>query len=145
MSDGNGWPYYGHDNERPPLDPQFWTEDGLYYQGYLEGQKGRFINNTDVSDVPDRYLEGIKDGYGDWLSSFAELTSKKRLPRPEKAPEGWELTNEYRVPVLDENFFGRDGYTICRVINSKDGGIVDDPEYGCKRWILRRSKVTDAV
>jgi len=69
MSDN--WPIQSIGGERLPLNvPEYWTPDGLYQQGYLEGKKGRFAGATDLRGVPEEFLMGLEDGHGDWLAEF---------------------------------------------------------------------------
>ena len=54
---------------RVPLDRTYWTADGLYTQGYLEGQMGRHLEGTNLEDIPSEWIMGLQDGYGDWINT----------------------------------------------------------------------------
>jgi hypothetical protein len=62
----DNWPIYSEG--RAPLDYEWWTPAGLYYQGYIEGQMGRDIEDTNTEAVPEEFIRGCQDGYGDWIS-----------------------------------------------------------------------------
>jgi hypothetical protein len=64
----DNWPV--HHPERVPLDYEFLTPSGMYYQGYIEGQKGRSLKNQDTDNLPPEFVSGVEDGYGEWIDSI---------------------------------------------------------------------------
>lgn len=144
MSDGDGWPYYGVGDERPPLDPMFWTEDGFYYCGYLDGQKGRHLKGTSTDDLPERYIEGITDGYGDFLG---HIDAAIHLPTKPTVDEfnrftndrgTWWLTGVCDIPKEGEYYLGfEDNYVYQNQETLEPIGVIDHSKFGKRRWIVQ--------
>jgi hypothetical protein len=83
----DGWPIFH--SERVPLDYEFLTPGGMYYQGYIEGQKGRNLKETNTDNIPEEFIKGIEDGYGDWLRSIGGV-KLTRGPIVAGVPFNWQ-------------------------------------------------------
>jgi hypothetical protein len=68
----------------------------MYIAGYNWGQKGRPPDDLDT-DLPDAFVQGVHDGYGDWRSKMDDM------PKPKKADVklGLDPYDSYLGPKTD--------------------------------------------
>jgi hypothetical protein len=52
-----------------PLNPEYLTPDGWYAAGYWWGSQARNVDvDAPTCEVPEEFLQGARDGFGDWQS-----------------------------------------------------------------------------